>query len=97
MNELEYRLQSALRFVKQLPLGTVPPDPCFDNDGDICFDWYAGKDAQISVAVGPGYINWAAMLDGEKLHAHAVLGDTPAQVRDLIAAICKRSAVSANG
>lgn len=68
MNNIIERLQEALWLARNLPLDIPEPEIIVADDGDIEFEWYASKDAVITIWASKKCVSWAGICDGESSH-----------------------------
>lgn len=87
MKKLATRLADFFTLVQHLPHDLPEPEVTISDDGDFELDWYASKDAVITVLVRDGYIIWAGINGLDSSHGSSVFTHTPKECLDFIRAI----------
>lgn len=80
---------TAVRFIRSLPLGFPQPDVSHEPDGHINLEWYRSPRRVFSVSIAPNNrLHWAALLGTESPRGAAwYLDKIPPTILDLIARV----------
>ncbi|MHB8974634.1 MAG: hypothetical protein ACYC3X_30320 [Pirellulaceae bacterium] len=80
---------TAIRFIKNLPLGFPQPEVTREPDGHINFEWYRSPRRVFSVSIAPNNrLHWAALIGTESPRGTSwYLDRIPISILDLIARV----------
>ncbi|NTW16996.1 MAG: hypothetical protein HGA41_06000 [Syntrophaceae bacterium] len=78
--------ESAVQFLKALPLGTATPAIGAEPDGHLTMEWYRSPRRTLSVSISPaGEVHYAALMGSGKAYGtEPFFGDVPETVMNLI-------------
>lgn len=80
---------TAIRFIRNLPLGFPQPEVTREPDGHINFEWYRSPRRVFSVSIAPNnHLHWAALIGTESPRGTAwFLEKIPVSILDTVARV----------
>ncbi len=80
---------TAIRFIRNLPLGFPQPEVTREPDGHINFEWYRSPRRVFSVSIAPNnHLHWAALIGTESPRGTAwFLERIPVSILDTVARV----------